>query len=136
VRTIVNGLTGAVVALLLSVHSVAVIAQRLASRLPKWQPGEPHAALFGVPWDFNFYGLILFGLLGVACGIRCILSATGMKRGRPGAARQGLRAYISMLLLFVPVMPLQHFAVMTSALAALNVGLLMSLEWTNFTKRP
>jgi hypothetical protein len=128
VRIAINGITGAIVAVLLSGHTVSVVAQRLASRRPDWQPGEPHATLFGVPWDFRFFALILFGVLGVACGVRCIDSAAGMASSRTGAVQQGVRASLAMLILFAPVIPLQHFALLTTALATLNLAALATLR--------
>jgi hypothetical protein len=115
---------GSMVALLMTVHCVAVAVVWLGSREGHWVAGEPRVVFHGLPWDFRIYSLLLFGTIGVACGIACVVAGAGLANLRPGAHRRCVGASLAMIGLFAPVIPLQHFATPAVAAALFNVAAL------------
>src|SRR4051812_46044012 len=75
---VTNCFVGSIVALLMIVHCVAVVLVWLQTREGHWVAGEPHVMINGVPWDFRIYGLLLFGAIGVGCGVASVMAGSGM----------------------------------------------------------
>jgi hypothetical protein len=90
-----------------------------------------HLTSFGTgktfAWDWHTYSLLLFGVLMIALGARCLRYALWMGRGDAGARTAFLRLAGVMLVIVLPLIPIQaFFAVVGAALsviALLVVGL-------------
>jgi hypothetical protein len=83
-------------------------------------------------YDFRFYSLVLLGVLLVAAGFLAAIAAAGLARGDRAAWRASLAVWSAILVINVPLIPIQGFAVLFSALAALELVLLAGLRarWT------
>lgn len=103
------------------VHLGAVVVSRVRS---SGAAGEAGAHLFGIPWDFRFYALLLFGGVGLASALMCLRSGMAMLGGDGVARRVAIRGSLLMVLVFAPLMPLQPIAVAVTLLAAVNAGVL------------
>jgi hypothetical protein len=102
-----NGIVGALVALMMSVHIAAVLVTHVE-----------HG------WDFRLYGLLLFGAIGLTAGVLCVRSAVAMFSGNATAVVSGLRGSLIMIAVYAPVIPLQRIALGITLLALLNAVLL------------
>jgi hypothetical protein len=104
----------------LGMHCVDVL-YGLSHRLESFSTKRP----FG--WDWHTYSLLLFGVLMVWLGARCVRYALWMGRGDAGARTQFLRLAGAMLLVVLPIAWIQPlFGVagsLLSVLALLVVGL-------------
>ena len=113
-----TGIVGALVTLMMSVHIAAVIITH-----------APQG------WDFRFYGLLLFGVVGAVAGVLCIRSGLRMFSGDASAISSGLRGCLLMLALYVPVIPLQPIALAITILAVLSAALLLNCRHRSGEKR-
>ena len=93
-----------------SAHLVAVTARRIDLKIPAWAPGEPHAMLGNVPYDFRIYSLVLFGAVILAGGLTALRASVGIARGQEDARRRASNAFLMVLAVVVPVMPMQDAA--------------------------
>ena len=104
----------------LGMHCLDVL-YGLTHRLKSFSTGRTFA------WDWHTYSLLLFGVVMVWLGARCVHHALRMGRGDAGARTQFLRLAGVMLLVVLPIVPIQPlFGVVGSALsviALLLVGL-------------
>lgn len=116
-----NCAAGGVVALFMVVHLGAVLVSRMHSGRAA---GAPEAYLFGLPWDFRFYALLLFGGVGLASALMCLRSGMAMLAGDGVARRVAIRGSLLMVLVFAPLMPLQPIAVAVTLLAVVNAAVL------------
>ncbi|HEX7978424.1 MAG TPA: hypothetical protein VF461_07470 [Gemmatimonadaceae bacterium] len=83
--------------------------------------GKPFA------WDWHTYSLLLFGVVMVLSGVQCLRLALRLGRGDAGARMEFLRLSSVILLVVVPLIPIQAmFGVVAaglSVIALLAVGL-------------
>ncbi|HKP14880.1 MAG TPA: hypothetical protein VJT85_02415 [Gemmatimonadaceae bacterium] len=111
---------GLSVVVALGMHTVDVL-YGLTHRLRSFSTGKA----FG--WDWHTYSLLLFGVLMVWLGARCVRYALWMGRGDAGARTQFLRLAAVMLLVVLPIVWIQPlFGVagsLLSVVALLAVGL-------------
>jgi hypothetical protein len=83
-----------------------------------------HLTSFGTgktfEWDWHTYSLLLFGVLMISLGAWCLRYALRMGRGDVGARTAFLRLAGVMLLIVLPLLPIQaFFAVIGTALSVL-----------------
>lgn len=104
----------------LGMHSLDVL-YGLTRGLKSFVTGKAFA------WDWHTYSLLLFGVLMVSLGVRCVRRALAMGRGDASARIEFLRLAGVMLLVVLPIVPIQPlFGVVGSGLsviALLVVGL-------------
>ena len=104
----------------LGMHCVDVL-YGLTHRLESFRTGTTFV------WGWHTYSLLLFGVLMVWLGVRCVLHAMGMGRGDAGARSEFLRLAGILLLIVLPIVWIQPlFGAAGSALsviALLVVGL-------------
>ena len=104
----------------LGMHCVDVL-YGLTHRLTSFSTGRA----FG--WDWHTYSLLLFGVLMVWLGARCVRYALWMGRGDAGARTQFLRLAGVMLAVVLPIIWIQPLFGMAgsllSVIALLSVGL-------------
>jgi hypothetical protein len=104
----------------LGMHNVDVL-HGLIRRLPSFRTGEPFA------WDWHTYSLLLFGVLMVWLGARCVRCALWMGRGDAAARAEFLRLAGVLLLIVLPIVRIQPFfgvaGSLLSVMALLVVGL-------------
>jgi len=104
----------------LGMHCLDVL-YGLTHRLKSFGTGKTFA------WDWHTYSLLLFGVLMVWLGARCVRHALRMGRGDSGARTQFLQLAGVMLLVVLPIIPIQAFfavvASVLSVIALLVVGL-------------
>jgi len=104
----------------LGMHDVDVI-YALAHRLKSFSTGRA----FG--WDWHTYSLLLFGVVMVWLGARCLRYALLMGRGDASARTTFLRLAGVILVVMLPIVPIQPMFGMAgsllSAIALLVVGL-------------
>jgi hypothetical protein len=62
-----------------------------------------------LPYDFRAYSLLLLGVVLVASGVYLMRQAGALGRGEPGARAAAVRGVIVVLLLNVPLIPIQAF---------------------------
>lgn len=93
--------TGALIASLGSVHTLAVIGRAL--REPAFE------------YDFRLYSLVMLGGCQVAGGLRCLSTSWNVTRGDARAWKAAVVATTLLLVLNAPLMPIQGFAVGFSA---------------------
>ncbi len=101
-------------------HLVVVLSRALAGH------GFSGAEVFA--YDFRFYSLVLVGLLILLPGFLCLRHARGLTQGEASAYRQARRATLWLLAVNLPLIPIQGFAGMLSALAGLNLFALLLLH--------
>jgi hypothetical protein len=111
---------GLAVIVALGMHSLDVL-YGLTHGLRSFVTGKPFA------WDWHTYSLLLFGVLMVWFGVHCVRCALRMGRGDASARIEFLRLAGIVLLIMVPIVPIQPlFGVVASGLsviALLVVGL-------------
>ena len=104
----------------LGMHSVDVV-YGLTHRLTSFSTGRT----FG--WDWHTYSLLLFGVVMVWLGARCVRYALWMGRGDAGARTEFLRLAGVMLVVVLPIVWIQPLfgaaGSLLSAIALLVVGL-------------
>jgi hypothetical protein len=104
----------------LGMHNVDVL-YGLVHRLKSFRTGKP----FG--WDWHTYSLLLFGVLMVWLGARCVRYALWMGRGDASARTEFLRLAGILLLIVLPIVWIQPFfgvaGSLLSVIALLVVGL-------------
>ncbi len=110
-------LAGGLVAALGLAHLVAVVL-RAVNQARKEQ----------FVYDFRFYSLLLLGVFLIAAGISASNKAANLAHGERGAWKASLTVWIIILAINLPLVPLQSFAVFFSALAVLELLLLVSLR--------
>ena len=69
-------------------------------------------------YDFRLYSLVLLGACQIAGGLRCLSTSRSVVRGDARAWRAALVATTLLLIVNVPLMPIQGFAGATSLLSA------------------
>jgi hypothetical protein len=82
-------------------------------------------------YTFRFYSLVLLGVLLVAGGAMAAVQATRVALDQRGARRALLTVWTAILAINLPLVPLQGFAILFSALAALGLFLLAGV-WSRF----
>ncbi len=90
---------GALIASLGLVHTLAVTGRALSRLGPAFE------------YDFRLYSLIMLGVVLIAGGVRCLTTAWNVARGDPRAWKAALEATTMLLVVNVPLMPIQGFAV-------------------------
>ena len=75
-------------------------------------------------YDFRFYSLILLGAVLVVTGVMAAMQSGWLARGHRVAWRGSLSVWAAILAVNLPLVPLQRFAVLFSALAVLALLLL------------
>ena len=95
---------GALIASLGGAHTLAVIGRAL--RRPSFV------------YDFRLYSLVLLGACQIAGGLRCLSTSWRLARGDARAWRAALAAATLLLIVNVPLMPIQGFAGATTLLSA------------------
>jgi hypothetical protein len=98
---------GGLIASLGSAHTVAVIGR----------------ALRGPAFEYNFrlYSLVLLGACQIAGGLRCLSTSWRLARGDAHAWKAALAATTLLLIVNVPLMPIQGFAGATSLLLVVTL---------------
>jgi len=105
-------LVGALIAALGATHSLTVIGVAL-----RRSPFE---------YDFRLYSLVMLGVLLVTGGLRCLALAWKLTQGDARAWRSSLEATTMLLVVNVPLMPIQGFAVGFTVFLSVNLlGLLL-----------
>ena len=99
---------GALIALLGTAHTLAVIG-RAFSRPPAFE------------YDFRLYSLVMLGVSLIAGGLRCLSTSWNVARGDVRAWKAALTATILLLVVNVPLMPIQGFAVAFTALLLVSL---------------
>jgi hypothetical protein len=110
---------------LMATHILGVIVRRVRLKEQMWVRFEPHVRIAGVPYDFRFYALILFGVLGGWAGLCALRAAVRMARGDSRAWRLAASSWILTAALVAPLLPLQDFAAPVLCMCA--VGLAIAL---------
>jgi hypothetical protein len=72
-------------------------------------------------YDFRFYALVHLGVLLIAGGVACFISGNRLTRGEPRAWKTTLWVTVALLAINVPLIPIQGFAQLFSALAFVNL---------------
>jgi hypothetical protein len=98
---------GAVIASLGSAHTVAVIGRAL--RGPSFV------------YNFRLYSLALLGTCQMAGGLRCLSTSWRVTRGDARAWKSALAATMALLIVNVPLIPIQGFAGATSLIAGVTL---------------
>ena len=122
----VNLLCGLLIAGFSSAHLIAVSVRRIHLKIPAWVPGEPHAMIAGVPYDFRIYSLLLFGSVILAGGLISIRASLGIARDDSEARRRSARAMVMVLATVIPVMPMQDAAPILIVPAAVSLAAALS----------
>ena len=103
---------GALIASLGGAHTLTVIGRAL--RRPTFV------------YDFRLYSLVLLGLCQVAGGLRCLSTSWNLVRGDERAWRAALAATTLLLVVNVPLIPIQGFAGATSLVLAMTLITLLA----------
>lgn len=98
---------GALIASLGGAHTLAVIGRAL--RRPSFV------------YDFRLYSLVLLGACQIAGGLRCLSTSWRVARGDERAWQAALAATMLLLIVNVPLMPIQGFAGATSMIAVVTL---------------
>jgi hypothetical protein len=111
---------GLAVIVALGMHCLDVL-YGWSHRLTSFGTGKPFA------WDWHTYSLLLFGLLMVWLGVRCLRAALRMGRGDASARAEFLRLAALLLAIVLPIIPIQAFfgavGAVLSVLVLVVVGL-------------
>ena len=111
------GFLGLVLIVTLLAHNVDIASRLIVSR------GHDGPA-FG--YNFRFYSLQLLGVVLIGCGVQLVRAAAGLGLGNPAARGSAMRTLALVLLVVVPLIPIQaFFAIPLSVLGA--VALLLVL---------
>lgn len=100
---------GALIGLLGLAHTLAVIGGALSRRGPAFE------------YDFRLYSLVMLGVSQIAGGLCCLTSSWNVTRGDPRAWKAALGATTVLLIVNVPLMPIQGFAVGFSMFLAVTL---------------
>ena len=105
-------LCGALIGLLGMVHTLAVIGR----------------ALRGPAFEYNFrlYSLVMMGVAQIAGGVRCLSTSWNLARGDVRAWKAAVGATTLLLVVNLPLMPIQGFAVGFSVFLAVNLLVLIA----------
>jgi hypothetical protein len=76
----------------------------------------------GNTYDFRAYSLLLLGAVLVLPALVCGAAVPGLVRGDRSARRLGLGAFAALLLVNLPLIPLQGFAILLSVTAAVGIA--------------
>jgi len=112
----INLFCGAVIGPLGTAHLVAVVGRALAGK------GSGPGGTF--VYNFRFYSLALLGVMLIAAALACLTSVRSLMRGDPTGRRVALAATAVLLVLNVPLIPIQGFAVGFSVFALANLAAL------------
>ena len=105
---------GLVILGLMALHLAAVIGRAVSGQ------GFGGAAHFA--YDFRFYSLLLFGVVIIIPGLVFVVHARRLTEGDAGVWRRALWASGVLLLINIPLIPIQAFALVPSLLATLNIA--------------
>jgi lysylphosphatidylglycerol synthetase-like protein (DUF2156 family) len=97
----------------IALHLVAVVGRAVSGR------GFGGEARFA--YDFRFYSLVLMGVVIIIPGLVCLIHARRLTRGDVKAWTRTLWASSMLLLISVPLVPIQAFAIGPAGLAGLNL---------------
>lgn len=75
-------------------------------------------------YTFRFYSLVLLGVLLIVAGLIATIEAERLARGQRAGWRASLSVWTAILMINLPLVPLQGFAILFSVLAALGLLLL------------
>ena len=98
----VNFFNGILIAALGTGHLIAVV-----SRAVSGEGSGPDGAFV---YDFRFYALVLLGMLLMAGGVGCFAPARGLTHGEKRAWRTTLWSTVALLVINVPLIPVQGLA--------------------------
>ncbi len=76
--------------------------------------GEPHVTLFGLPYDFRLYSLLLFGVLVAYYAVRGMMAANRMTKHARQGIRSAIRNDLAVVLVSVPAIPLSDIAIVAA----------------------
>jgi hypothetical protein len=79
-------------------------------------------------YTLRFYWLFLLGVSVAAPGLMCVISAKPLTEGHASAWRRAVAATLWLLVVTVPLMPLNGFGTFLSAFALMNIGSLLVLS--------
>ena len=79
-------------------------------------------------YDFRVYALVLLGAVLVALGTSLAITAIGVARGEYAAWRNGVTAAVVLLIVTLPLAPLQGFAVALSFFAFIGLASLLAVS--------
>ena len=104
----------------LSMHNLDVL-YAWSHRLTSFGTGKPFA------WNWHTYSLLLFGVLMVWLGVRCLRAALRMGRGDASAHAEFLRLVVLLLAIVLPIITIQPLfggiGSVLSTIALIVVGL-------------
>ncbi len=98
----INFFNGILIAALGSAHLIAVVSLAISGE------GSSPAGTF--VYDFRFYALVLLGMLLMAGGAGCFAPALGLTRGETRSWKTTLWATLALLVINVPLIPVQGLA--------------------------
>ncbi|HEX7708570.1 MAG TPA: hypothetical protein VF701_19065 [Thermoanaerobaculia bacterium] len=116
--TFAGGLIGA----LGVAHTSAVVSLERASRLQ-------------FVYTFRLYSLVLFGVLLIVLGLTAAVEAGRLPQGRRAVWRRSVFVWAAILAINLPLVPLQGFAILFSALAGFEL-LLLFITGRHFNLEP
>ena len=79
-------------------------------------------------YNFRSYSLVLLGVLLIAAGLVAAIQAGRLAQGHRTAWRASLSVWTALLVISLPLVPLQGFAVLFSVFAALGLVLLCGMR--------
>ena len=79
-------------------------------------------------YDFRVYALVLLGVVLAALGTRLVVTAIGVARGEYAAWRKGVTAAVALLMVTLPLAPLDGFAVGLSFFAFIGLASLLAVS--------
>ena len=114
---------GTIIAALGALHLIAVADRALRGTLGTPAFGPPPILQNGDPfvYDFRFYALVHLGVLLIAGGVACFILAHRLMRAEPRAWKTTLWVTAALLAINLPLIPIQGFAQLFSALAFVNL---------------
>ncbi len=113
IAVVTNVVCGLSTLLLGSGHLLGVLRRALE--------GQGFAGAPTFEYGFAFYSVVLLGVLLVGPGLACLWHTRRLLRGDASARRAALRWSAVLLLINVPLIPLQDFAILLTATSALNL---------------
>lgn len=105
---------GLFLVVMLSMHTLVISGLRLFER----------PAGTALAYDFHLYSLLLLAAVLIAQGARSLRAAAAVATGDARGWREGARATAVVLAVAVPLVPLQFFGSVLTAMALVNLGVL------------
>lgn len=112
------GFLGIFLVVMMSMHALVIIGMRALDR--------PAGTPFG--YDFRLYSLVLLAAVLGAQGVRLLGAARGVAAGVPGSRRAAASALGAVLALSAPLIPLQFFGVLLTALSVASLAALAAVR--------